>query len=64
MAGVASAWFFYMIAPGIPAAIQQIFKPIYLLLENKYFFDRFSEIFIAGGCACSARALWKGAMAC
>ena len=28
MAGVASAWFFYMIAPGIPAAIQRIFADL------------------------------------
>ena len=60
MAGVASAWFFYMIAPGIPAAIQRIFKPIYLLLENKYFFDRFNEIFIAGGARLLGKGLWKG----
>ncbi|MCV2216513.1 NADH-quinone oxidoreductase subunit L [Thauera sp. Sel9] len=59
MGGVAVAWFFYMVRPDIPAAIQRIFKPIYCLLENKYFFDRFNEIFFAGGARALGKGLWK-----
>ncbi|ENO90080.1 NADH-quinone oxidoreductase subunit L [Thauera linaloolentis] len=59
MGGVALAWFFYMVKPGIPAAIQRTFKPIHSLLENKYFFDRFNEIVFAGGARALGKGLWK-----
>ncbi|HNB05095.1 MAG TPA: NADH-quinone oxidoreductase subunit L, partial [Thauera aminoaromatica] len=59
MGGVALAWFFYMKRPDIPAAIQRTFKPIHTLLENKYYFDRFNEIFFAAGARLLGRGLWK-----
>ena len=59
MGGVALSWFFYMKRPDIPAAIQQKFKPIHTLLENKYYFDRFNEIFFAGGARALGKGLWK-----
>ena len=59
MGGVALAWFFYMKRPDIPAAIQRMFKPIHTLLENKYYFDRFNEIFFAGGARALGKGLWK-----
>ena len=59
MSGVAVAWFFYMVRPDIPAAIQKAFFPIYSLLDNKYFFDRFNEIFFAGGARLLGKGLWK-----
>ncbi|CAL94024.1 NADH-quinone oxidoreductase subunit L [Azoarcus olearius] len=60
MGGVAVAWFFYMVKPGIPAAIQRTFSPLHTLLENKYYFDRFNEIFFAGGARLLGKGLWKG----
>ena len=60
MGGVVVAWFFYLVRPDIPAAIQRIFSPIYVLLDNKYFFDRFNEIFFAGGSRLIGKGLWKG----
>jgi len=59
MAGVAVAWLFYMKMPAIPAAIMRTFKPIHTLLENKYYFDKFNEIFFAGGARLLGRGLWK-----
>ena len=59
ISGVALAWFFYMVKPGIPAAIQRTFKPLYVLLDNKYYFDRFNEIFFAGGSRLLGRGLWR-----
>jgi len=59
MSGVALAWFFYMVAPSIPAAIMRTFKPIHTLLENKYYFDRFNELVFAGGARLLGRGLWK-----
>ena len=59
ISGVVLAWFFYLVRPGIPVAIQRIFKPIHSLLENKYFFDRFNEIVFSGGARLLGKGLWK-----
>lgn len=60
MAGVGISWFFYMIKPEIPAALMRNFKPIYTLLDNKYYFDKFNDVFIAGGARLLGTGLWKG----
>lgn len=59
LAGIAMSWFFYLKKPEIPAAIARTFKPIYTLLENKYYFDRFNELVIMAGSRCLGRGLWK-----
>lgn len=59
MGGVVVAWFFYLVRPDIPAAIQRTFKPIHSVLENKYFFDKFNEVFFAGGSRLIGTGLWK-----
>ncbi len=60
LAGVAMAWYFYLVKPEIPAAIQKRFSAIQTLFDNKYYFDRFNEIFFAGGARLLGRGLWKG----
>jgi len=60
MSGVVLAWFFYLKRPDIPAKIAQAFKPVYTLLDNKYYFDKFNEIVFAGGARLIGRGLWKG----
>jgi NADH-quinone oxidoreductase subunit L len=60
IAGVVLAWFFYLKRPDIPETIKRTFSPIYTLLDNKYYFDKFNEIFIAGGSRLIGRGLWKG----
>ncbi|MDR2112642.1 MAG: NADH-quinone oxidoreductase subunit L [Candidatus Accumulibacter sp.] len=60
LAGVLSAWFFYLARPGIPAAIKAACGPLYTLLENKYYFDEFYERVIAAGARLLGRGLWKG----
>ena len=59
IAGVASAAFFYLKRPDIPAAIQKRFQFIYTLLDNKYYFDRFNDWFFAGGARGASGLLWK-----
>jgi NADH-quinone oxidoreductase subunit L len=59
LAGVVSAWFCYLKRPEIPAAIQKKIMPIYTLLDNKYYFDRFNDWFFAGGARGASRFLWK-----
>lgn len=57
--GVLTAYIFYMKRPDIPEAIEARFKAIHTLLENKYYFDRFNEIFFAGGGRGIGRGLWQ-----
>jgi len=59
VAGVASAAFFYLKRPDIPALIQKKFQFIYTLLDNKYYFDRFNDWFFAGGARGTSRFLWQ-----
>ncbi|MEC5216373.1 NADH-quinone oxidoreductase subunit L [Actimicrobium sp. GrIS 1.19] len=48
-AGVASAYYFYMVNPKVPAAMKARCGPIYRLLDNKYYLDAFNEIVFAKG---------------
>jgi len=59
VAGVASAAFFYLKRPDIPALIQKKFQFVYVLLDNKYYFDRFNDWFFAGGARGASGFLWK-----
>ena len=60
LAGVVVAWYFYLVRPAIPAAIKNAAGPIYTLLDNKYYFDKFNEVVFAGGARLLGRGLWKG----
>jgi NADH-quinone oxidoreductase subunit L len=59
-AGVASAYYMYMINPAVPAAIKRVFHPIYVLFENKYYLDWFNENVLARGARALGTGLWKG----
>ena len=59
-AGVALSWFFYLKRPEIPAAIKTACGPIFTVLENKYYFDKFNELVFAGGARLLGKGLWKG----
>jgi NADH-quinone oxidoreductase subunit L len=58
--GVALAWFLYLKRPDIPEAIKARAGWLYTLLDNKYYFDKFNEVFFAGGARLLGRGLWKG----
>ncbi len=59
VAGVFTAWFFYLKKPAIPAYIKEKSGFIYTLLENKYYFDRFNDWFFAAGARNTSSLLWK-----
>ncbi|WP_431257857.1 NADH-quinone oxidoreductase subunit L [Roseateles chitinivorans] len=59
VAGVAVAYWFYMISPAIPAAFARIFRPIVTILENKYYMDWFNENVLARGARALGSGLWK-----
>ena len=60
LAGVASAWWFYLKQPAIPAAIKARFAWVYRLLDNKYYMDWFNEHVLAAGARLLGMGLWKG----
>jgi NADH-quinone oxidoreductase subunit L len=60
LAGVVTAYFFYMVKPGIPAAIARTFSPIVKLLENKYYMDWVHEKLLSPAARALGTGLWKG----
>jgi NADH-quinone oxidoreductase subunit L len=60
LAGVVTAYVFYMVKPEIPTAIKARSGFIYKLLENKYYLDWFNENVIARFARSTGKALWKG----
>jgi NADH-quinone oxidoreductase subunit L len=60
LAGVAAAYYMYMVNPALPAAIKRRVEPIYMLLENKYYMDWFNENVLARGARGLGVGLWKG----
>ncbi len=60
LAGVALAWYMYLVNPALPAAIKARVQPIYTLLENKYYMDWFNENVLARGARALGVGLWKG----
>ncbi|BBB61281.1 NADH dehydrogenase subunit L [Undibacterium sp. KW1] len=57
--GVVTAYVFYMVKPEIPAKIKNAVMPLYTLLDNKYYMDRFNEIVFAGGARVLGGGLWN-----
>ena len=60
LAGVAAAYYMYMVNPALPAAIKRRVEPVYTLLENKYYMDWFNENVLARGARGLGIGLWKG----
>ena len=60
LAGVVTAWVFYLKAPQIPAALDRTLKPVRTVLENKYYMDWFNEHVLAAGARALGMGLWKG----
>ena len=60
LAGVATAYYMYMVNPAVPAAIQRALQPLHTLLENKYYMDWINENILARGARLLGMGLWKG----
>ena len=60
LAGVVTAWWFYLKQPSIPAAIRSRFAFVHRVLENKYYMDWFNENVIAPVARALGTGLWKG----
>ncbi|EEG09481.1 NADH-quinone oxidoreductase subunit L [Pseudogulbenkiania ferrooxidans] len=59
LSGVVVAWFFYLKAPQIPAAIKQQFSAVHKVLENKYYLDDLYFNLFAKGARALGTLFWK-----
>ena len=59
LAGVALAYYCYMVNPRVPAWFYAKFKPLHTLLDNKYYMDKFNQFVFAGGARAVGGGLWK-----
>ncbi|MFC3338236.1 NADH-quinone oxidoreductase subunit L [Paracandidimonas soli] len=59
VAGFVVAWYFYLVKPSIPAAIQRKLPLVYKIMENKYYADWFNEQVISRGARCLGHGLWQ-----
>ena len=59
LAGVALAYYMYMVNPALPAAIKRNAMPVFNLLDNKYYLDWFNENILARGARMLGLGLWK-----
>ena len=58
LAGIATAAALYLKWTHVPAAIKARFGGLYTLLDHKYYFDRFNEVFFANGALKVGSAFW------
>ncbi|MYN02960.1 NADH-quinone oxidoreductase subunit L [Pseudoduganella sp. DS3] len=59
LAGVATAYYCYMVNPKVPAAFYKTLKPLHTLLDNKYYMDKFNEAVFARGARLLGEGLWS-----
>lgn len=59
LAGVLLAWVFYLKKPDIPAKLALTFKPIYNLLDKKYYLDEIYYAVFAKGAQALGNFFWK-----
>jgi NADH-quinone oxidoreductase subunit L len=59
LAGVATAWYAYLVKPTLPDLIRQRVNGLYTLLVRKYFFDDFNERVLARGGRAIGGLLWR-----
>jgi NADH-quinone oxidoreductase subunit L len=60
LSGLAIAWLYYIRAPWLPAATARAFKPLYLFLLNKWYFDELYDWLFVRPAFAIGRFFWKG----
>ena len=60
LAGVATAYVFYLVKPALPAWFARTFAPLIRVMENKYYMDWINEHILAAGARGLGRGLWRG----
>src|SRR5262249_30871057 len=60
LTGFAIAWTYYIAVPSLPALRARIFRPLYLILLNKWYFDELYDRLFVRPAFWIGRLLWKG----
>jgi NADH-quinone oxidoreductase subunit L len=59
LSGVVSAYYCYMVNPRVPAWFFAKLHPLFTLLDNKYYMDKFNQAVFADGAVGVGNGLWK-----
>jgi NADH-quinone oxidoreductase subunit L len=60
LVGFALSYLYYIAAPSLPALTARVFKPLYLFLLNKWYFDELYDWLLVRPAFWIGRLLWKG----
>ncbi|MEZ5842658.1 MAG: NADH-quinone oxidoreductase subunit L [Hyphomicrobiaceae bacterium] len=60
VAGFGLSWLYYIAMPSLPEATARAFRPVYLFLLNKWYFDELYDAIFVRPAMWLGRALWKG----
>jgi len=60
LGGIGCAFVMYILAPGLPEALARNFRPVYLFLLNKWYFDELYDLLFVNAAKRIGRLLWKG----
>jgi NADH-quinone oxidoreductase subunit L len=58
-AGILLATYMYLLNPHLPIRLAQRYRPIYLFLLNKWYFDELYDRILVRPCLCLARGFWR-----
>jgi NADH-quinone oxidoreductase subunit L len=58
-AGVALAYYCYLVNPKVPAWFYAKFHALHTLLDNKYYMDKFNDVVFSGGARLLGNGLWN-----
>jgi NADH-quinone oxidoreductase subunit L len=60
VAGIGLAYLMYMFMPGLPAKVASSFRPVYLFLLNKWYFDELYDWLFVKRSWQAGLAFWQG----
>jgi len=60
LSGFALAYLYYIAVPSLPAATAKAFRPVYLFLLNKWYFDELYNLIFVKPAFALGRLFWKG----
>ncbi len=58
--GLGLAWLFYIVRPELPERLAATFRPVYLFLLNKWYFDELYDALFVRPALAFGRLLWQG----
>jgi len=60
VAGIVTAFVFYIVRPDLPARVKSAFGVVYTILDRKYWIDELYSWLFAGGARALGTGLWRG----